>query len=705
MGRSHDQRHPVGVRARDTRRRRGVLSGARARGAGAQSHHRRSVGSAAARSRHRAGLLVRQEIPAAAPGCAARVGRYPGGARRLRARDQVLAHPAARTRGADRWRARDPGHHRGVGAARLSHAAPLADQFVGFDDLLRALLAVRHNRLRQAVGLELVGMMAVQLPAVGLDHRLIARARCGLEHAIGLLERAVARRSAGAARLTRAKAAALDAQHRLDVRQLEGRDAQRRGDPSHEGPHRALQVVAGERRAYLDLEEHAQQVGPAAAGAPETGEFRAGVECGELAGGEAGDRLAHLRDIEAQVTHDGARGGDFQLRHAAVGLGEIAHDAEGGAEEALANRNDILARGQPRLQLIAVLIELMPEQHSEHGPDRTERGRTQQAAGEFADPFHAHGLASGPKGVAGSKGRYSTKRMPAPVVYRTELTGLTRIHEGKVRDIYAVDDDTMLIVTTDRLSALDVVLPDPIPDKGRVLNGISNFWFERTRHLVRNHLTGREPAEVVRDEGERALLAGRAVIVRRLKALPIEAVVRGYLIGSGWKDYQASGRVSGIAVPAGLQLAGRLPQPLFTPATKAQPGAHDENISFEAVVALIGPELAAAVRAAALALYGFAAEHARSRGIIIADTKFEFGLDSQGRLTLIDEVLTPDSSRFWPADSYRAGVSPPSFDKQFVRDYLETLDWNKQAPGPKLPPEIIARTSDKYREALARLTA
>src|SRR4029077_15408779 len=277
-----------------------------------------------------------------------------------------------------------------------------------------------------------------------------------------------------------------------------------------------------------------QQVGPAAAGAPETGEFGAEVESGELAGGEAGDRLAPLRDIEAQVAHDGARGGDFQPRHAAVGLGEIAHDAESGAEEALANRNDVLARGQPRLQLIAVLIELMPEQHSKHGPDRNAHGRTQQATGEFGDPFHSHGLASGRKGVAGSKGRYSTKRIPAPVVYRTELTGLTRIHEGKVRDIYAVDDDTLLIVTTDRLSAFDVVLPDPIPDKGRVLNGISNFWFARTRHLVPNHLSGREPEELVKEERERALVAGRAVVVRRLKALPIEAVVRGYLIGSGW---------------------------------------------------------------------------------------------------------------------------------------------------------------------------
>ena len=300
---------------------------------------------------------------------------------------------------------------------------------------------------------------------------------------------------------------------------------------------------------------------------------------------------------------------------------------------------------------------------------------------------------------------YSTKRMSAPTVYRTELRGLERIHEGKVRDIYAVDADTMLIVTTDRLSAFDVVLPDPIPDKGRVLNGISNFWFAKLAHLVPNHLTGRDPATLVKDPAERALLEGRAVIVRRLRALPLEAVVRGYLIGSGWKDYQASGAVCGVKLPRGLELAAQLPEPLFTPATKAASGQHDENIGFDAVVALIGAPLAARVRDAALALYRFAAEHARRRGIIIADTKFEFGLDGAGRLTLIDEVLTPDSSRFWPADTYRVGVSPPSFDKQFVRDYLETLDWNKRAPGPGLPPQVIARTSEKYREALARLTA
>jgi phosphoribosylaminoimidazole-succinocarboxamide synthase len=299
---------------------------------------------------------------------------------------------------------------------------------------------------------------------------------------------------------------------------------------------------------------------------------------------------------------------------------------------------------------------------------------------------------------------YSTKRMPAPIVYRTQLKGLERLHEGKVRDIYAVDAATLLIVTSDRLSAFDVVLPDPIPDKGCVLNSISNFWFAKLAHLVPNHLTGRSVDSVVADPQERAQLEGRAVLVRRLKALPIEAVVRGYLIGSGWKDYQKTGALCGIELPRGLPLAGQLPQPIFTPATKAERGAHDENISFDVMAAQIGAALAARVRDTALTLYRNAAAHARERGIIIADTKFEFGVDAAGTLTLIDEVLTPDSSRFWPADTYRPGESPPSFDKQFVRDYLETLDWDKRAPGPKLPPDVIARTSAKYREALTRLT-
>jgi phosphoribosylaminoimidazole-succinocarboxamide synthase len=299
---------------------------------------------------------------------------------------------------------------------------------------------------------------------------------------------------------------------------------------------------------------------------------------------------------------------------------------------------------------------------------------------------------------------HSTVQNEVQTVFRTALQNLERIHEGKVRDIYAVDAQTMLIVTTDRISAFDVVLPDPIPDKGRVLTEISNFWFGRTRHLVPNHLTDRALESIVKNDAERALLKGRTMIVRRLSALPIEAVVRGYLIGSGWKDYQKSGRVCGIQLPSGMKQAERLPAPLFTPATKAAMGEHDENIPFSQVENLVGATLAAQVRDTAIALYNFAAEHARSRGIIIADTKFEFGVDPAGRLTLIDEVLTPDSSRFWPADTYQPGMSPPSFDKQFVRDYLETLDWNKKAPGPSLPPEIIRRTSEKYREALARLT-
>ena len=291
-----------------------------------------------------------------------------------------------------------------------------------------------------------------------------------------------------------------------------------------------------------------------------------------------------------------------------------------------------------------------------------------------------------------------------PTVHTTTLRHLKLLHRGKVRDIYEVDAAHMLIVTTDRLSAFDVVLPDPIPHKGRVLTEISEFWFARTRAIVPNQLSGRSLDALPLEADERQMLEGRAVIVRRLKALPIEAVVRGYLIGSGWKDYQRTGGVCGIALPAGLELASRLPQPLFTPASKAPAGQHDENISYAEVEATVGAVTAARIRDTSLALYDFAAAHARERGIIIADTKFEFGLDEQGQLTLIDEVLTPDSSRFWPADTYQVGISPPSFDKQFVRDYLETLDWNKQPPAPSLPAEIVRKTSEKYREALARLT-
>jgi phosphoribosylaminoimidazole-succinocarboxamide synthase len=289
-------------------------------------------------------------------------------------------------------------------------------------------------------------------------------------------------------------------------------------------------------------------------------------------------------------------------------------------------------------------------------------------------------------------------------VYESRIASLPLIARGKVRDIYAVGDRQMLIVTSDRLSAFDVVLPDPIPDKGRVLTAISNFWFERLAHIVPNHLTGIDPESVVQGEEERAQVRGRSVVVKRLKPLPVEAVVRGYLIGSGWKDYLKTGAVCGIPLPAGLKMASRLPQPLFTPSTKAEQGAHDENIDFATVEKILGRALAEQVRDVTLRFYGEASDYAASRGIIIADTKFEFGLDENGRLHLIDEALTPDSSRFWPADEYQEGASPPSFDKQIVRDYLETLDWNKQAPGPKLPPEIIAKTTAKYREAYERLT-
>jgi phosphoribosylaminoimidazole-succinocarboxamide synthase len=288
-------------------------------------------------------------------------------------------------------------------------------------------------------------------------------------------------------------------------------------------------------------------------------------------------------------------------------------------------------------------------------------------------------------------------------LFQSDLKGLPLINRGKVRDIYAVDDARMLVVTTDRLSAFDVVLPQPIPGKGEVLTRVSNFWFARTAELVPNHLTGIDVSEVVTDPQERRSLGERAVVVRRLQPLPVEAIVRGYLIGSGWKDYQRTGAVCGISLPPGLRQADRLPNAIFTPSTKAAVGDHDENVSFAHAASLIGSALAEQVREVSLRIYLDASAYALTRGIIIADTKFEFGIDEAGTLYLIDEVLTPDSSRFWPADEYSPGCSPPSFDKQFVRDYLETLDWDKTAPGPELPQEIIDKTAAKYAEAEARL--
>jgi len=289
-------------------------------------------------------------------------------------------------------------------------------------------------------------------------------------------------------------------------------------------------------------------------------------------------------------------------------------------------------------------------------------------------------------------------------LFETSITSLPMLHKGKVRDIYAVDDQRMLLVTTDRMSAFDVVMPTPIPGKGKVLSTVSNFWFDKLSDILPNHLTGDSPESVVAPE-EIAQVQGRALVVKRLKALPVEAIVRGYLVGSGWADYQKTGQVCGIPLPAGLMQADKLPEPLFTPSTKAAVGEHDENIDFARCEALLGKDLAAQVRAAAIALYQAAAEYALTRGIIIADTKFEFGLDEAGRLTLIDEALTPDSSRFWPVDEYKVGSNPPSFDKQYVRDWLTASGWNKQAPGPALPDDVVRRTAEKYAEALRRLTA
>ncbi len=282
-------------------------------------------------------------------------------------------------------------------------------------------------------------------------------------------------------------------------------------------------------------------------------------------------------------------------------------------------------------------------------------------------------------------------------LFQTSLNSLQLANRGKVRDIYTVDDNHLLIVTTDRLSAFDVVFPTPVPDKGKILTQISNFWFARTARIIPNHLTGIALQDVIVDDSQRRLVADRAIVVKKLKALPVEAIVRGYLIGSGWKDYQTNGKICGIGLPAGLQLAEQLPEPIYTPSSKAEIGDHDENIHFQDTVELVGADLAAQIRDVSLKIYTEAAEYAYRKGIIIADTKFEFGIDETGTLHLIDEALTPDSSRFWPVESYQVGISPPSFDKQYVRDYLETLDWDKKPPAPELPADVILKTSEKYK--------
>jgi phosphoribosylaminoimidazole-succinocarboxamide synthase len=490
---------------------------------------------------------------------------------------------------------------------------------------------------------------------------------------------------------------ATNAQHRFHVRQLEARHIEQLGDFLDCEPRRALHVHTFERSPDLQLEEHAHELGPIRASLGEFPHRGLEIELGILAVREVGNGRMNLHSGESQLGHDLACSGDFRFGNAAIGFGDVPHDLEGRREETLTDLEHTGATtGTPDTR-DTLVVEVPEDEANDRAPWTAEQQETDDRADQFSGDAHWTELI-----------RFMTTMLPAdtarPPVHTTALRGLEKIHTGKVRDIYAIDAQSMLIVTTDRISAFDVVLPDPIPDKGRVLNSISNFWFERTRHIVPNHLTGRRIDEVVADPDERAMLEGRAVIVKRLKTVPLEAVVRGYVIGSGWKDYQKTGAIAGIKLPTGLKQAAKLPQTLFTPSTKAAIGEHDETISFDTACALVGADLAARVRDTAIALYEFAAAHARDRGIIIADTKFEFAQDRDGRLTLIDEVLTPDSSRFWPADTWREGISPPSFDKQYVRDYLETLNWNKQAPGPALPPHVIAGTRAKYLEALAILT-
>jgi len=290
-------------------------------------------------------------------------------------------------------------------------------------------------------------------------------------------------------------------------------------------------------------------------------------------------------------------------------------------------------------------------------------------------------------------------------LHTSQISNLKLLHKGKVRDIYEIDDDHMLIITSDRISAFDVIMPTAIPDKGVILNEVTRFWLNKLQHVIPNHLSDMSLSDVITDDAELNAVGRHAMIVKRLKALPVEAIVRGYIIGSGWKDYQKTGAICGINLPEGLQMADRLPEPIYTPSSKAAVGDHDENIDYAATEDLLGADLARQVKEVSLQLYKEAADYALQRGIIIADTKFEFGVDENNQLVLIDEVLTPDSSRFWPADQYKPGSSPMSFDKQFVRDYLETLDWDKAPPGPDLPDEIVNKTAEKYKEALNRLTA
>jgi phosphoribosylaminoimidazole-succinocarboxamide synthase len=423
------------------------------------------------------------------------------------------------------------------------------------------------------------------------------------------------------------------------------------------------------------------------------------------------DRCADLLRLEAHRMHNSPRYTYLLLRDATIHFREVAHHFETDLEEEL-----LCALRAAELRAEA-LIELMTQQCAEHRAERSSHGKSKHRTYRLPEPMHAVASAQ-PVSVrrVGCRAtvfafiilcscqRQMQSMEPGEPLFESNLTGLRLAARGKVRDIYELDSQRLLIVATDRISAFDVVLPNPIPGKGVVLTGISQFWFARLQHVIPNHLTGIDPTSVVA-EADVPVVDRRSVVVQKLKPLPVEAVVRGYLIGSGWKDYCATGKVSGVALPAGMELAEELPEPIFTPSTKARPGAHDENISVAEVESLIGPELTTRIADVSLRLYAEARSYAAERGIIIADTKFEFGINDDGELRLIDEVFTPDSSRFWPADEYRRGASPPSFDKQYVRDYLESMEWDKRPPAPELPAVVIKRTEEKYKEAYRRMVS
>ncbi len=520
--------------------------------------------------------------------------------------------------------------------------------------------------------------------------------------------------------------AALCTQYCFQVRQLHSPDPKQIGNPPEQLALAGRYASFTQGECHLYFQKGPNQLRLITAGLPQLHDLLIDIDIRSFSGREELNGTRHVFRAQSHLVHYGASGLNFLLRDPSISLGQVPHDQKSSFEKDFLTNTARINPGAPLFSTSAkasqTTIELMAEQYTDCDADQMVcRKVAENAAANFSDPVHQQvrnigavekilfiiGSARARIGAfcrAPSTVPMSEIQMPN-ALYESRLTALTRVSQGKVRDIYSIDEHHLLIVTSDRISAFDVILPDPIPGKGEVLSDLSNFWFAKTTDIIDNHLADLSLDAVIPNLEERQTVASRATVVRRLNPLPIEAVVRGYLIGSGWKDYQASGKVCGIQLPDGLPLAAQLPEPIFTPATKAEIGEHDENISFAQVEDLIGRELAGRVQQLALEIYSLGAKYAAERGIIVADTKFEFGLDDGGKLYLIDEVLTPDSSRFWPASEYRIGISPPSFDKQFVRDYLESLDWNKKAPGPNLPTDIIEKTGEKYRLARTLLTA